>query len=118
MSNLLESEVLQEAIRNRLATDLILHHTADRLMTTAKWSHMTHTERVMCVRRIVSLMHTKMMFEKALEDLGCTDHVVGWHDVDPNDEQVVEAKMTSQALGGLVAGNGAMVTLMTGEEMF
>ena len=115
---LLEREALQEAIRNREDVDLILHHVADRLMATAKWPHMTHSERTVCVRRIINQVHTKAEFEQALRVIGCFDHVVGWRDVDPNEEQVVEARMLAQALGMLISKTGAMVTLMTAEEMF
>lgn len=118
MTDILNDPTIRMAIRGQQSKDELRAKLASLLISTKTWETMTANERKVCVQHIVTEVESELELSRRLNDLGCTDCAINWHDVDPSDKTGLEAQALVKALGGLVAKNGALVSVMTADEDF
>jgi hypothetical protein len=115
---ILNNPTFQMAVRHEESKAGLRDQLANLLMTTKTWETMNEKERKLCVQSVVSQVSSELELSRRLNDIGLTDCAINWSDVDPNEKTALEAQMIVKALGGLVAKNGALVSIMTVEDMF
>ena len=118
MSDILNSPVIQAAVRFEQSKDGMRAQLAKLLISTKTWETMTEKERKVCIQYIVTECESELELSRRLNDIGCTDCAIRWSDVDQKDIVAFEAQTLVKALGGLVAKNGALVMIMTTENYF
>lgn len=119
MVEILNNPTVQRAIRAEQSKDGLRKVLAEALMSTKTWPNMISDERRVCVHHIVSQSETEEELHSRLtNELGLGHRSVSWMDVDQNNKVELEAQALLKALGGLLSKNGALVNIMTPDEIF
>jgi hypothetical protein len=119
MVNVLNNPDVQAAVRFEEGRTKLVSMLANRIMDIVPWDSMNANQRKVCVRHIVSEVETKEELEKRLlDDFGIDCAAIDWCQPDSADQTSMEAQMLVKALGGLVSKSGAMVSIMTFDDMF
>ncbi len=119
MVEILENPTIQAAVRAEQFKDGLRAILANSLMSTKTWSDMNKDERMCCVQHVVGQSETEAELQQKLsEELGAGYCAIDWNDVDPSDKTALEAQALVKALGGLISKSGALVMIMTPDDMF
>ncbi len=118
MTDILSNPHVCAAVAFETAKDDLIGLLAEKVMSTKMWSGMTADERELCLRHIVSQVESEGELRERLTKIGLEDCAVSWYLSPPGDKIGDEARVLVRAVGGLVSKNGALVMLMTSEDMF
>ncbi len=110
---ILGNPIFQMAAKAQDAKVMMRAQIVDALISTKTWDDMSKKERDFCIHHLVSESESEEDLRRRLADLGVGYVAVNWSDIDPSDKTSLEAQMIVKALGGPIAKNGALVTVMS-----
>lgn len=119
MVDVLNNPHVRAAVAHETAKDKLIADMAEQLLSTKTWGDMSKNELKICVRNIVSQVESEdELRERLTKELGFGYCAINWHLSDAGDKTGDEARALVKALGGLVSKNGALVKIMTADDMF
>lgn len=119
MVDILNDPCVKAAVQFEGHKDKLIADLAEQIMSAKNWQHMTKDERKTCIRYVVSQVSSEDELRARLQSDFALGHVaINWQLSDAGDKTGDEARMLVKALGGLVSRNGALVSIMTAEDMF
>ena len=119
MVEILNNPHIRAAVAHETAKDKLVGDMAEQILSAKTWRDMTKNERKICVRYIVSQVESEAeLRERLTKELNFGYCAINWHLSDAGDKTGDEARALVKALGGLVSKNGALVQIMTADEMF
>lgn len=119
MTGILNNPHVRAAVAHETAKDKLVGDMAEQLMSAKVWRDMSKNERKICVRYIVSQVESEdELRERLTDELNIGYCAISWHLSGDGDKTGDEARALVKAMGGLVAKNGALVQIMTVDDMF
>ena len=119
MVEILKNPLILRAVACQELKDVAVEVLAKGLMSAKSWEEMAANEQRDCIRYIVGQVESRDELKLRLEDdLNLYSSEIDWSDPVPGDKTDEEARMLIKAMGGLVAKNGATVTIWHYGELF
>lgn len=119
MVEIIGNPIIENAIQHQSVRAQLGGMAAERLIDSVPWGDMSPAQRKICIRHTVSQVETEHELQQRLQaDFDIYDACINWYLPEEGDQTGKEAQMLVKALGGLIAKNGALVQIMTFDDLF